>query len=270
MSETNTNTPPGETRDPPPAPEYVPTHVLSSDPDPEPDKPEPDKPAEEPEKPAEPAKPEKTPEEKRAEAEDRRYRTLYAQRYAEKARADAAEAARADLQERIRQLENPGQANQPAPSDIDRLVAERAEQVVANRESQARFEKWDAAGIAEYGRDAFRDACATVGQIASDPQRQMLVAIATDMEGGHRAVAAMANDPEEATRILAMPPHRMALAMNKLAAADPAPAATPVAQSRAPAPIQPPSGGRARGEPDPNGSYADYQKWSERQQWARQ
>lgn len=264
MSETNTNTPPGETRDPPPAPEYVPTHVLSSDPDPEPDKPEPDKPADEPEKPAEPAKPEKTPEEKRAEAEDRRYRTLYAQRYAEKARADAAEAARADLQERIRQLENP---NQPQPPDIDKLVAERAEALVQQREGQARITDFHTAGQAAY--PDWESRCKDLMEMGADAGLSHLL---VELPDGARVAGSLAENPQELQRIAEIKTERgRAIALGRysaeLAARPPPP---PVAQSRAPAPIQPPSGGRARGEPDPNGSYADYQKWSERQQWARQ
>jgi hypothetical protein len=58
----------------------------------------------------------------------------------------------------------------------------------------------------------------------------------------------------------------MALALAKLAQ----PAAAPARQqSRLPPPIRPPAAGRARGEPDPNGSMDDYKRWSEKQQWNR-
>jgi hypothetical protein len=67
--------------------------------------------------------------------------------------------------------------------------------------------------------------------MSSAEQRRMLLAIALDVEGGQRAIIEMADDPEEAERILAMPPHRMALALTKLGAT-PTPEPKPVSNYR--------------------------------------
>ena len=253
----------------PPEPEYRPSHVLSSDPEPSP---EPEKKAEpEPDPEPEPAKPpEKTAEQKREDYERRRTAQILQQRYAEKARADAAEA-------RLREIEARGQPEQP---DIERLASQRAEQILQQREQEARqrehaarFDAWDAAGQKEYG-EAFRDSCKTVGQMATPEQAQALVAIALDLDGGagSRAIMELASDPEETEKILAMPPHRMALALAKMAAAAPpaAPPAPPKPVSRAPAPIPSPDGGRARGDPSlDGGSMDEYMRASAKIDWSR-
>jgi hypothetical protein len=88
-----------------------------------------------------------------------------------------------------------------------------------------------------------------------------------DIEGGQKAIMELADHPDEAERILALPPHRMALALAKLAAPEPS---KPKPVSSLPPPIRPPAGGRARGEPDPEkGSMEDYKRWSAKQEWSR-
>lgn len=250
----------------PPAPEYRPTHVLSSDPI----EPEPSAESAEP-KDAEPAQPEKSAEDKQRESNTRKWAALTAQRYAEKARADQAERDRAALEERLRRLENPGQAEpqQMQPQDLDRLVDQRAAQVLEQREAAAKVEKWDKAGADEYGLEDFRERCKTLAQLATDDQRKRLLEVVTDMDDGHRAVAVLAEDAEEAQRVLGMPPHKMALALAKLASSGQKAAPAPVRLSRAPEPISPPSGGRPRGDPNPNGSMDEYMRWSGKQRWQR-
>jgi hypothetical protein len=261
MSETNT---------PPPVEEYIPRDVLSSETNEDATKPLQIQDAPPPNGEAD-DKPEPT----EAEREDERRRTekrreaqrigyLTKQRYAEKARADA-------LEQRLRAIEqqqNPGATEQPpSPEQLEQWVDQRATQKLAAEQHQTRVNEWDAAGIETFGQEKFRDACKTVAEMASEQQRRVLLEVAMDTEGGARAVMAMAEDAEAAERILALPPHRMALAIAKLAA-DKTPAAKAV--SNAPPPVRPPTAGRARGEPDPeHGDMDAFMRWSAKQPWRR-
>jgi hypothetical protein len=229
--------------------------------------PQPEAPAESEAKPDEPEVDEREEllrKERRAHAN--RVGQIVKQRYAEKARADALEQRLREIEQRQAQYDG---SPQPAPTqeDIDRLIDQRAAEKLAIQQHNARVEEWDKAGKESFGEDKFKAACETVANMSSAEQRRMLLAIALDVEGGQRAIIEMADDPEEAERILAMPPHRMALALTKLGAT-PTPEPKPV--SRLPPPIRPPSGGRARGQPDPEkGSWDEYKRWSSETNWRR-
>jgi hypothetical protein len=212
-------------------------------------------------KPAPDAEEERKRTERRREAQRIGYLTK--QRYAEKARADALEQQLREMQARI----NPNGAQQPSQEELERAIDRAAEQKLAAKQHAERFNAWDSKGVEEFGSDRFRDACKTVADMASDDQRRLLVDVALDTENGHRAIMELADNPDEAERILALPPHKMALALAKLG--EPAPA-KPVAVSNTPAPIRPPAVGRARGEPDPEkGDMSAYMRWSAKQNWRR-
>jgi hypothetical protein len=266
MSETQTPTP-TETPEPAP-PEYKPQHVLASEEQQQPP-PQEAQPAAESEDAAEP-KPEEKPaadsaeEQRKAERrrEAARIGWLTKQKYEEKARADALEA-------RLRALEQPpnGEQRPLTQEQFDQLVEQRAAQKVAQQQHNQRFSAWDSQGVKDYGEEPFRAACKTVADMASDEQRTMLASMVPDIEGGQKAIMELADNPEEAERILALPPHRMALALAKLAAPE-APKPKPV--STLPPPIRPPQAARARGEPDPEkGSFDDYKRWSSKVEWNR-
>jgi hypothetical protein len=255
MSETQTT--------PTPEPEYVPQNVLSSEPD--------EAPQQEPQEPQDggEAKPEGDAAEEQRKAERRREAQrigyLTKQRYAEKARAEAAEARLREIEQRLAQYD-PQHQPQATQQDFATAVEQRAAQKVAEDAHNARFADWDGEGIKEFGQERFREACKTVAEMASDQQRQVIAAVAMDIDGGQRAIMELADKPDEAERILAMPPHRMALALAKLAA----PETKPKPVSNLPPPIRPPAVGRARGEPDPErGSMEDYKRWSAKQEWRR-
>lgn len=249
-----------------PAEEYVPQHVLSSEtnedatqpleqPGEAPAEPEQEPPAEKP--PEDPAKAERR-------RESQRIAALTRLRYQEKARADAAEA-------KLRELD-PNAGAGPSQEQIQQWIDAKAEEKLQQREWSDRFAAWDSAGQETYGRERFLEACQTMANLASGSpaQRAALVDVALDIEGGQRAIVELADNPEEAERVLALPPHRMALAVQKLAG-DPATKASvgkvqPV--SSAPAPIRPPTVGRPRSEPDPEkGTMDSYAKWSAAQKW---
>jgi hypothetical protein len=269
MSETQTT--PTETPEPPP-PDYKPQHVLASEEQQQPP-PQEAQPAAESEDAAAEPKPEKTAEETaedRLKAQQRREAArigwLTKQKFAEQKRADAAEAELRTYREQ-QQRQNGGQPPQMTQEQFDQLVEQRAAQKVAQQAHDRRFSEWDGVGVKEFGEDPFRKACETVANMASDEQRTMLAAMVPDIEGGQKAIMELADNPEEAERILALPPHRMALALAKLAAPE-APKPKPV--STLPPPIRPPQAARARGEPDPEkGSFDDYKRWSSKVEWNR-
>jgi hypothetical protein len=214
-----------------------------------------------------------TEEQQRRQSENRRYGRIVAARYAAQRRAEEAERQLQELQRRLDAVEHPERAQQPPqPADLDRLVEERAQQLRAVEESQAKVRAWDTAGRQDYGAEPFKAACNDLANISTEQERINLLGVAVDVEGSHRGIMALsAQPPAEIHRVLALPPHKLALELAKLSSA-PGPAASPSVQrqaSRAPAPADPPVGGRARGEPRPDGSMEDFVRWSESMRWHR-
>lgn len=222
-------------------------------------------------KPEEDKPPEKSADELRKDErrrEAQRIAHLTKNRYAQQARAEAAERKAQELEQRLRAYEAPAQGQgQPTAADIDRLTQERAQQLVAEQERVRRVNDWDAAGKTAHGEEAFAKACQTVADMADDAQRRTLLAVAMDVEGAQGAIVRMADDADLAERILRLPPHRMALELEKLAdkpEAKPTKPATTLG-----APIKPPTIGHAKTLPDPNGSWDQFQRWSATVNWKR-
>lgn len=115
-------------------------------------------------------------------------------------------------------------------NDLNAMAERRALQIIEQRETAAKMSAWDTAGKAEF--PDFLDRCATVAALGAT-ERPEFMQIVTDMEDGHKVVAALADDPDLASRIIALPPHKMALELAKLSAPAPKRAAP---QSKAPAP----------------------------------
>jgi hypothetical protein len=263
MSETQTQ----------PTPEYVPQDVLSAE-----DNEDATQPLQQPQERSQDAPEAKDEAKEEIDAEERlrrqqrreaaRIGQITKQRYAEKARADEAERRLAEYEQRLRQVENPGAApQQPTQQDVERWVDQRAEQKLAIQQHTERVNAWDKEGGESFGTEKFRDACKTLAEMASDEQRQTLLNVAMDIDGSQKALVELADNPEEAERILALPAHRMALAIAKLGATE---TLAPKRVSSVPPPIRPPSGGRARGEPDPeHGDMDTYMRWSSKQSWRR-
>ena len=272
MSETQSQ----PTSDAPPAPpERQPTESLSQQADDDATRPleygngQEAKPEESEDKPPEKSADELRKDERRREAQ--RIAHLTKNRYAQQARAEAAERKAQELEQRLRAYEAPAQGQgqgQPTAADIDRLTQERAQQLVAEQERVKRVNDWDAAGKTAHGEQEFAKACQTVADMADDTQRRTLLAVAMDVEGAQGAIVRMADDADLAERILRLPPHRMALELEKLAdkpeAAKPTKPATTLG-----APIKPPTIGHAKTLPDPNGSWDQFQRWSATVNWKR-
>lgn len=138
---------------------------------------------------------------------------------------------------------NPTDTTQLTAAQIEALAEQRAEQKVSAREQAARNESFVKAGNAEF-KD-FNDRCAVVAEVADTihtSKRFELMAVIGAMEDGPRVVAHLADNAEEAARILAKPPHLMALDLARVSEGIKAKAKPPVAVSRAPKPIAPVGG----------------------------
>lgn len=136
-------------------------------------------------------------------------------------------------------------------SEVDRLADQRSEQ----REHQRKVSEWDAAGRKEF--PDFIDRCNAVANMGAS-ERPEFMRIIADMSEGHKIVAQLADNPDEAVRILSLPAHRMALELGRLSAVPPKP--KPV--SAAPEPIKPlgsPAGGKANSLSD-DASTSDWMK----------
>ena len=137
----------------------------------------------------------------------------------------------------------------PTPADMDRIVNERAEQLVRQREEQTRSSAWIAAGQSEFSD--FDERCNQLADMGAAESRPFLAAIGK-VPNGHKVIAKLAAEPSEAVRILALSPVDMAVEltlMSKDIAATPAAAPKPTTQ--APPPIKP-IGGSARAVVDPS------------------
>jgi hypothetical protein len=84
----------------------------------------------------------------------------------------------------------------------------------------------------------------------------------TAMDGGHKVLHHLGQNPEEAERLLSLPPLRMALELARLETKVGQAKAPPV--SNAPAPITPVGGKSAPVEPEEFASTADYIAWKKR------
>jgi len=188
--------------------------------------------APEPEPEAEP-KPEEPPKPKARGWEQRRIDELTkARREAERER-DAYKA----LVEASRQAGDPEAQPEPVapaalpPSEVER----RAEQIATQREYQRQINGIVAAGDKEYGRE-FTDSCNTLADLGANDKPEFMQ-IVTDTENGHKLLQHLGQNPEEADRVLRLPPLKMAQEIARIADRISKPAPTPV--SAAPAPIKP-------------------------------
>jgi hypothetical protein len=153
-----------------------------------------------------------------------------------------------------------GQLQQPAPQqpqDIDALVEQRATQKAQQEQIQARGKS-----VATVGETEFSDwgtAVQTLDALGiSDSQVSSLLG----MEDAHKVIYTLGKNPEEAARILSLPPVEQGRALERLALKAAQPAAKAV--SKAPAPISPVDS-NVSGEVDPaKMSMAEWAKWREK------
>lgn len=192
------------------------------------------------------------------------------QRRAEIAEAAAEAARNANRQNAEEQITAEANTTGLSAAEIDRMVNERASVLAAQQTYTTRLNKMAASGTAEYGVNDFNDKCNIVASLGGE--RPEFMSIITDpdlMPEGHKVIGQLADNPEEAIRILSLPPVQMAAALTRFADAKLAKAA-PAAKviSSAPKPITPIDGtNKGSAEPSDNDSSADWFK-KRQAQWA--
>jgi hypothetical protein len=152
--------------------------------------------------------------------------------------------ARLDALERGEAREKPAEPEaKPAPRQQPETDVEKAaERLVEQREFNARVAKVISAGESEYDKDDFTKKCNLIADIGGQavPDFMKIVTDSDMVADGHKVIAALAEDPEEAERVLSLNPVKMALALTKLSEK----LAKPVAKqhSKVPAPVDPVNG----------------------------
>ncbi len=189
-----------------------------------------------PEAPAEPVKPKRTP------WYQDRINTLTRQRAEEKAERERLEKVMADL--RNPERDGPGQDTPVRREQVELIARQMAESMVAKNEYEKRAKSWIEAGNKEFGAAEFMEKCNDIAALGAGDSSDFMDLI-TDPEAipdGHKVVAILADNPEEAERILKLSPVKMAAALAKFSVTAKAPEKK---ISQAPAPIKP-IGGTAK------------------------
>lgn len=161
------------------------------------------------------------------------------------------------LEARLAQVAPPADTSTPTLTQAD--VDARATQIANERVKQTQFD--DACNKAyEQGKTEFKDFDQALGNFAMlGGLPKEFLDIATKIPEGHKVLYALGKNPEEASRILALPALDMALEVARLSEKVAKPSAKPV--SSAPAPIEP-IDGTARVESDPDKmSTAEWMRW---------
>ncbi len=197
------------------------------------------------EKPAE--APAEQPKPKRTPWYQDRINELTAQKTKERQAREAAEAKLAALQPK----EEAEQAPAFKPEQFEALIEQEAGRRVAQRDFERRSKAWIAAGNKEFGASEFMEKCNEVAALGAGESAEFmqLITDADVIPDGHKVVAALADHPEEAQRILSLDPVRMAAALTKFASTAKLPE-KPL--SSAPAPIKPIGGTAKASTPNDN------------------
>lgn len=175
-----------------------------------------------------------------------------------------AQAARGEA-ERYRQLleqmRNGDQTAEPKPGEtpnIEELVTKRAEEIAQQKAMAERGQS-----VSKVGAEQFPDFMSAVQTLdalgISGEQVQSLLG----MDDAHKVIYSLGKNPEEAERILSLPPLQQGRELERLAS-KPAPVAPTKAVSQAPAPVKPIDGGVTT-EKDPSKmSSAEWMAWREK------
>lgn len=181
-----------------------------------------------------------------------------------KAEASTGEAARYRML--VEQLRAGGEADAtdvtPQQPNIDELVEKRAAEKAQHQAIAERGQSVSKVGAEQY--PDFQSAVVTLDAlgISQDSVESIL-----GMDDAHKVIYALGKNPEEASRILSLPPVQQGRELERLAlkAAQPAPKAV----SKAPAPITPIDGSTTV-ETDPSKmSMAEWAKWREKNSKSR-
>lgn len=180
----------------------------------------------------------------------RRIDQLTREKHEEKRQREALEA-------RLRDLQPDATTTTAQPMTADQIRAEAARLVAQ--------EKFDAAcnKVFDAGKTEFQDWDTSLRtfQMLGGASPEFLEAV-TSMDAGHKVLHHLGQNPEEAERLLSLPPLRMALELARLETT--VGQAKPAPVSKAPAPISPVGGKSAPVEPEEFASTADYVAWRKR------
>lgn len=180
----------------------------------------------------------------------RRIDQLTREKHEEKRQREALEA-------RLRELQPDATTTTTQPMTADQIRAE-ATRIVAQ-------EKFDTAcnKVFDAGKTEFPDWDSSLRtfQMLGGASQDFLEAV-TSMDAGHKVLHHLGQNPEEAERLLSLPPLRMALELARLEAT--VGQAKPAPVSKAPAPISPVGGKSAPVEPAEFATTADYIAWKRR------
>lgn len=127
---------------------------------------------------------------------------------------------------------------------VEAEASRRANQMEVNKRTKG----WLDAGEKEYGKDGFTDKCNIVAAIGAgdNPAFMQIVTDSDILPDGHKVVAMLADNPDEAQRILSLEPMKMAAALTRFATTVKAPDPQ---VSKAPKPIQTTGGTAKNGAP---------------------
>lgn len=181
-----------------------------------------------------------------ADAIQRRIDQLTREKYEERRQREA-------LQTRLQQYEHQGQeAQQRAPVDIDAAVEARLKQ----REFEKKTDSVYQAGKAEF--PDFDKSLETFNLFGGIPPAMSEMVL--ELDGAHKVLNHLGNNPAEVERILSLSVPRMAVEIARLDASLSQPKPPPPV-SKAPAPISPIGGKSAPVEPSEFGSTEEYAAW---------
>lgn len=147
-----------------------------------------------------------------------------------------------------------------SPADFQKAVDAAAELKVQQQAVQGRMQAWAEAGVKDFGVNEFNEKCNLVAAMGADerPEFMQLVTDPAVIPDGHKVVMALADHPEEAQAIFALPPVQMAARLTRFANTVSTAAPDPKTVSKAPAPIKPIGGTAKNSELSDND---DFKSW---------
>lgn len=155
------------------------------------------------------------------------------------------------------QTQRPAQpAQQPSGTLSEADVERRVEQRATARELNNACDAIHDVGVSKYAD--FEGVVGTYGLLGGPPPAFLEALASLGKEVGAKVFYDLGKDPDEAARVMAMPPVKMAMALAKMASATPK--AIPV--SKVPDPIRPVQGSNTRSDAEPDAKNdPDWVKW---------
>jgi molecular chaperone GrpE (heat shock protein) len=181
----------------------------------------------------------------------RRIDQLTREKHEERRQREALAAELAQYRQPTDQQHQPGQ-----PQDIDQIVEQRVAAKISDQNFNQACNRVYQAGVkADPNFEANLRTLQSVGEISRD-----FLEVVTDMEEGHKVLNHLGANPDEADRILSLPPLKQARELAKIEASL-GKAAPPPPVSKAPAPISPVGSRTTPAEPEEFASTEEYAAW---------